>query len=170
MKKIGLLLFLLLFALVSILGGCGRFDDIDSLATTPAPVVVEQGRPTGNDRREGNNENETEPELQTGEIVIDLSSERVPVKVKGIYVSAYVAGTPSMLDSLLAEIDRTEINTLVIDLKDDFGRVACEMNSPLVQELGSVRVYIQDMDAMMKKLDERGFMLLPVSLHSEMPG
>ena len=41
------------------------------------------------------------------------------------------------VDNLIAELDRTEANTLVIDLKDDFGRVACEMESPLVQELGS---------------------------------
>ncbi len=156
MKKITPLLILFLISFVAILAGCGRLNDMGSLVTTPAPVVVDQGQITKDDGRESNNKNETEPELQTEEIIIDLSSERVPVKVKGIYVSAYVAGTPSMLDSLLAEIDKTEINTLVIDLKDDFGRVACEMDSPLVKELGSVRVYIQDVDAMMKKLDEHG--------------
>ena len=87
--------------------------------------------------------------------MIDTTQERVPVKVKGIYISAYVAGTPSMVDSLLAEIERTEINTLVIDLKDDFGRVACDMDSPLVQELGSVKVHIRDIEELMKKLHEQ---------------
>lgn len=159
MKKITILLVLFLVFIVGILAG-SRLNDIDGLATTPAPVVVEQGKITDRDQNEKGKEEERKPERQDQRIVIDLASERVPVKVKGIYISAYVAGTPSMLDSLLAEIDKTEINTLVIDLKDDFGRVACEMDSPIVEDLGSVRVYIQDMEAMMKKLDDHGLYVI----------
>ena len=71
-----------------------------------------------------------------------------------LFRSAYVAGTPSMVDTLLEEIEKTEINTMVIDLKDDFGRVACEVDSPLIQELGSTRVHIQNMEGLMKKLKD----------------
>ena len=140
MKKIFSLLFLSLLLLANILSGCSK---IDSTATTPAPVVVKRGQVEEEEEQEDSKE-ESEPELQIGEIVIDPDVERTQVKVKGIYISAYVAGTPSMVDSLLEKIDQTEINTLVIDLKDDFGRVACEMDSPLVKELGSVRVHIRD--------------------------
>lgn len=98
----------------------------------------------------------TELELQTQEIVLEKGQQRNPVQVKGIYISAYVAGTPSMVDNLIAELDRTEANTLVIDLKDDFGRVACEMESPLVQELGSSKAYISDIQGLMEKLEEHG--------------
>ena len=44
----------------------------------------------------------------------------------------------------------------MIDLKDDFGRVACEMESPLVQELGSSKAYISDIQGLMEKLEEHG--------------
>ncbi len=151
MKKIFSLLFLSLLLLANILSGCSK---IDSTATTPAPVVVKRGQVEEEEEQEDSKE-ESEPELQIGEIVIDPDVERTQVKVKGIYISAYVAGTPSMVDSLLEKIDQTEINTLVIDLKDDFGRVACEMDSPLVKELGSVRVHIRDMEELMEKLRER---------------
>lgn len=149
-------LFLCLFLIIGVLAGCGRLQDVTELATTPAPVVVERGQMVTEETQESVGQQESEPELQTEEIVIDIAPERVPVDVKGIYISAYVAGTPGMVDNLIAELDRTEANTLVIDLKDDFGRVACKMDSPLVQELGSTKVYIRDIEGLMKKLDEHG--------------
>lgn len=156
MKKIIILLFLCLILTVFILAGCSRLDDMNSRATTPAPVIVEQGETVTGEETGEDKESETEQELQVGESLADPVSERTPVKVKGIYISAYVAGTPAMVDSLLNEIDRTEINTLVIDLKDDFGWVVCEMDSPLVKELGTSKVHIRDMEGLLKKLKERG--------------
>lgn len=136
---------------IFLLTGCSRFDSMQDVATTPAPVVVERGRMVEEEEAQ-ETENETEPETEG--IEIDQAPERVPVKVKGIYISAYVAGTPTMVDNLIAEIDRTEVNALVIDLKDDFGRVACEMDSPLVNEIGSEKVYIRDVEGLMQKLKE----------------
>lgn len=147
MKKIimtWLLLVLFLFT------GCSRFDKMENVGTTPAPIVVERGKLAETEEEEA--EAESEPESEA--IIINQAPERIPVKVKGIYISSYVAGTQAMVDNLIAEIDRTEINTLVIDLKDDFGRVACEMDSPLVNEVGSVKVYIRDIENLMKKLDD----------------
>lgn len=146
--------FLSLFLLSGMLSGCGKLKDVTDRATTPPPVVVERGQMMENEPKESEEQQETEPELQTEELIIDTAPERIPVKAKGIYISAYVAGTPSMVDNLIAEMDRTEANALVIDLKDDFGRVACEMDSPLVDEIGSTKVYIRDIQGLMQKLDE----------------
>ncbi len=148
MKKI-IMTWLLLT--IFLLTGCSKFDAMQDVATTPAPVVVERGKVV---EEENGQETEAETEAETESIVIDQIPERVPVKVKGIYISAYVAGTPTMVDNLIAELDRTEANALVIDLKDDFGRVACEMDSPLVNEIGSVKVYIRNVEALMEKLKE----------------
>lgn len=147
-------LFLCLFLLTGMLTGCKQRDMLRDLATTPAPIVVDRGRLAEEDTQES--EEVLPEELQTAEIVIDPASGREPVKVKGIYISAYVAGTPNMVDRLIEEIDRTEANALVIDLKDDFGRVACEMDSPLISDVGSTKVYIQDVAGLMRKLDEHG--------------
>ena len=52
---------------------------------------------------------------------------RKPLKMcirdRGIYVSAYVAGTGDMMDKIIEEVDRTELNAVVIDGKDDQGRI-----------------------------------------------
>lgn len=101
MKKIIILLFLCLILTVFILAGCSRLDDMNSRATTPAPVIVEQGETVTGEETGEDKESETEQELQVGEILADPVSERTPVKVKGIYISAYVAGTPAMVCSAL---------------------------------------------------------------------
>lgn len=160
MRKIIELFCLFLFLVIGTVTGCGRLSELQDLATTPAPVVVERGEMITQEQQADSGEGETETELQTAEIMIDSVPERTAVKAKGIYISSYVAGTPSMVDNLIAEIDQTEINTLVIDLKDDFGRVACEMDSPMVQELGSVKVYIPEIEELTAKLKEHDIYLI----------
>lgn len=82
-----------------------------------------------------------------------------PVKVKGIYVTGAMAGTSNM-DNLIALVDRTELNTLVIDIKNDDGRVVYEMDTPLVEEIGSVKKLVSDMPALVKKCKEHGIYLI----------
>ena len=142
--------FLSLLLLCGLLTGCGALGAAEKVPTSPGPVVVERGERA----TEETEVEDTEAELQKEELVIGAAPERTPVQVKGIYISAYVAGTASMVDNLIAELDRTEANALVIDIKDDFGRVVCEMNSPLIDELGSTKVYISDIQGLMQKLKE----------------
>ncbi len=82
----------------------------------------------------------TEAETEGGEeAVISISAypERERVKVKGIYVSAYVAGTGDMIDRIIEQMDQTELNAMVIDVKDDQGRITFAMDSPTVNEIGA---------------------------------
>ena len=48
----------------------------------------------------------------------------LPDQVKNIYMSACVAGTPSFRDSLIALTERTEVNSIIIDIKDYSGSIA----------------------------------------------
>ncbi len=79
-----------------------------------------------------------------------------PVKVKGIYVSAYVAGTPSLMEEIIQRADETELNAVVIDVKDDNGRITFAMDSPLAREMGACEEYIPDMEGLLKTLGEHG--------------
>ncbi len=154
MKKIIRWLGLMMLLVISVLAGCGRLADLQNPPPAPELVIVEHGETIADEHQSGSSGRETESEPETDVIVIDPTPGRIPVKAKGIYISSYVAGTIPMVDSLIAEIDRTEANTLVIDLKDDFGRIACKMDSPLVKEVGSVKVCISEMEQLMKKLKE----------------
>ncbi|WP_051226378.1 putative glycoside hydrolase [Butyrivibrio sp. MC2013] len=76
--------------------------------------------------------------------------------IHGIYVSAYVAGSTSMMDEIIEHIDKCDINAVVIDVKNDEGNIVFDMDSPLVDEAGSENILVRDMPGLMDKLHEHG--------------
>jgi hypothetical protein len=71
-----------------------------------------------------------------------------PEYVKGIYVSAATAGYKSRFDELVSLVDQTELNSMVVDVKDQHGRLAfipeSESLSPYVSpipELGQLKTF-----------------------------
>jgi hypothetical protein len=46
---------------------------------------------------------------------------RAPAQIRGIYLNAYAAGSKARLPKLLAIADSTELNTFVVDVKDEKG-------------------------------------------------
>src|SRR5690625_4233542 len=76
-----------------------------------------------------------------------------PDAVRGIYVTGHSAGG-ARFDTLVDLIDRTDLNTMVIDIKDDFGNITFPIEEgSTVAEIG--RNYINDPKAMMKVLEEK---------------
>lgn len=47
--------------------------------------------------------------------------EEAPEQIRGIYLNAYAAGSPNRLPKLIGIADSTEINTFVVDVKDERG-------------------------------------------------
>ena len=82
-----------------------------------------------------------------------------PVKVKGIYVSGPAAGIAKM-DELIDLVDRTELNAMVIDVKNDEGKVTYKMQSDRVQELGTSVRYIPDIKGLVDKCKEKDIYLI----------
>lgn len=88
-----------------------------------------------------------------------LLPEEERVKVKGIYVTGAMAGTSGM-DDLIALVDRTELNALVIDVKNDDGRVVYEMDTPMVSEISSSKKLVSDMPGLIQKCKEHDIYLI----------
>lgn len=59
---------------------------------------------------------------------------RAPEQIRGIYLNAYAAGSRARLAKLIAIADSTEINTFVVDVKDENG-VHYPSEIPLAREL-----------------------------------
>lgn len=72
--------------------------------------------------------------------------------IKGVYVTAYSAGGERMA-TLLDLLDRTELNSMVIDIKDDLGNITYKTTNPKLQ-LGNPQPYIKDVDKLMETLKE----------------
>ncbi len=73
--------------------------------------------------------------------------------VKGLYVTADNLSNPEYLDYLINYLDQTELNSLVIDFKDDYGNIVpvLESDNPMIQE--NVMGFV-DMKPIMKRLEE----------------
>lgn len=77
-----------------------------------------------------------------------------PEHIHGIYVSAYVAGTKNMMDEMIAQIDGSSINAIVIDVKNDEGNIVYDMDSELIDGLGVENILVRDMPGLIETLHE----------------
>ncbi len=102
-------------------------------------------------------ETETATDLEESEENSEEVIERP--KVKGIFVTGPMAGTDHMED-LIDMVDRTELNTIVMDIKNDEGRVVYNMKIPAVEEVGAGIRYVQDMEALIDKCKEKDIYLI----------
>ncbi|EGB18515.1 hypothetical protein HMPREF9475_02269 [[Clostridium] symbiosum WAL-14673] len=152
--------WLVLTICACLLTGCTRYNPIDMTdsalenASPSEPGSADTTDGTGADDGAGTSDSDEaeEPVLQITDD--DRTNRREPVKVKGIYVSAYVAGNETMMDNIIKEIDATELNAVVIDFKNDDGRITAPIDSELFNEIGACKAYIPDMKALTDKLKE----------------
>ena len=77
-------------------------------------------------------------------------------QIHGIYVSAYVAGTKNMMEEMITHIDGSNINAIVIDVKNDEGNIVFDMKSDLIDELGAKNILVKDMPGLIDTLHEHG--------------
>ena len=96
--------------------------------------------------------------------IVDENNPALPgreaVKVRGIYISGPMAGSTELFQNILDSAAGTEINTVVIDFKDDQGRIICPVDSPVASEIGACRPYVQDMKELIASLKERGLYVI----------
>lgn len=171
MVKSRKMLFPLVLIMQIILTGCGS-QDVSVMSGNNAPDAEEtfvDESFTEESFIDESLEEETsvaeEPLQEAGEEesstedVQESAREREPVKVKGIYVTGPTAGTEKM-DELIALVEETELNAMVIDVKNDEGLVTYKMQSDTVLAIESGVRYIPDMEALIEKLHEKGIYLI----------
>lgn len=97
------------------------------------------------------------------------SDEKKPVeknlddafKVKGIFVTGWMAGIEKKIDDFIELTKQTDINAFVIDVKDDTGTVSyLDSTVPLAKEIKATRRKIKDIRALIKKLKAENIYLI----------
>lgn len=73
--------------------------------------------------------------------------------IKGIYVTAHSAGG-SRMESLLKLVDETDLNSMVIDIKDDNGYITYPTTTPELLEIGTAKKYIGNIEKLMTTLKD----------------
>lgn len=79
-----------------------------------------------------------------------------PEPLKAIYMSSWVAGTPTFREKLVRLIDETEINAVVIDIKDYTGKISFVVDEKPFNELKSYENRIPDIKDFIARLHDMG--------------
>lgn len=82
----------------------------------------------------------------------DPQIDEAPV-IRGIYTTGIIAGHPR-LDELIDLINATDLNAMVIDMKEDKGEITYLTENELMKKMGLPRNYIRDVPALMARLEE----------------
>lgn len=83
------------------------------------------------------------------------SAARSSPYCKGIYLSCWTAGT-RRAEELIRMVERTELNAVVIDIKDSTGRVGYQSQVPLAREIGANGSRIMDMEGLLARCHRAG--------------
>ncbi len=82
--------------------------------------------------------------------------QKTPQPVKAIYMTACVVGTPIRRAQLVKLIDETELNSIVIDIKDYSGYLSFKPEDPTLLPLVSKQCMAPDMKEFLTSLHEKG--------------
>ena len=88
------------------------------------------------------------------------SIKKDAIKVKGIYVTGPVAGSADRINELAGLVNSTELNAMVIDVKNDSGEITYNMDHDLVDEIGAKVNYVTDMEQLVEDLKEKDIYLI----------
>lgn len=152
-KKLGITgLFL---AVMICFWGCGKQGQADVYAQVLSDNVQKE-TPDLEENVEGSRDESEDP----GQVNQETAEEIIiRPKVKGIFVTGPMAGTSNMED-LIRLVDETELNAIVMDIKNDEGRITYDMQISTVQEIGSGIRYVQDMEALIEKCKKKNIYLI----------
>jgi hypothetical protein len=101
---------------------------------------------------QSNNPPISAPSGETGLVKIDPQLNTAP-QVKGVYVTSHTTGVKKF-QTLLQLMDDTDLNSMVIDIKDDWGYITYRTGNAELEALGTTQPIIKDIDKLMTTLDE----------------
>jgi hypothetical protein len=93
--------------------------------------------------------------LQNNNAIKDDGITKEPIRAKGVYVTFRTAANHRM-DEIIDLIEKTELNSVVIDIKDYTGRIPFQTESDLVHEIGSEKIFIKDIRGLIENLHKEG--------------
>ncbi len=111
-------------------------------------------------KAEERREQEVALQEELGEFFVPLppleKEENPPVKARGIYVTGNSAGYEERFNRLLEMIETSELNTMVIDVKNDHGIITYPSEIEIAQEVQEGQaVPVRDIGEVMDRLEKR---------------
>lgn len=85
---------------------------------------------------------------------------KTPKEVKALYMSNWVAGNVKLRSNLVKIIDETELNAVVIDIKDYTGRIGFLVQDEKLREIGSAVNRVPDIKEFIGLLHDKGIYVI----------
>ena len=89
-----------------------------------------------------------------------LIRTRKPVKVKGVYLPAYVVGNDEKFPGIFENIKKSNINAIVVDVKDELGRITFKMDNDFVRDMKTIEPQIKDIETFVNQCKENNIYLI----------
>lgn len=83
-----------------------------------------------------------------------------PKNLKAIYMTSWVAGTPSQRDGIIKLIDTSEANAVVLDIKDYTGKIAFKTGNLEIDNGHCVEERIKDISSLINMLHEKNIYVI----------
>ncbi len=90
----------------------------------------------------------------------EITHIKTPESLKAIYMSSWVAGNEKLRTNLVNIITTTELNAVVIDIKDYTGRVSFMVSNPELQKFKSSEPRISDIKEFIGRLHDKGIYVI----------
>ena len=156
-KSLGKKLLAAGFLLIFSMSGCGTDNAIELTGNAIGSSGIEAAATVDSSEMTPVPSPVPRQELTTADRMVDRT------KVKGIYVTGPKAGSAGMED-LIGLVDETELNAMVIDVKNDEGNVTFRLtneeitqNIPVLDRISEMQAgvrYIRDIQALMQELKD----------------
>lgn len=85
---------------------------------------------------------------------------KTPDSVKGIYMTSWVASTNDFRNELVNLIKGTELNSIIIDIKDYTGKIAFEVSDPKLKEIGSAENRVRNIGDFLESLHKENIYVI----------
>jgi hypothetical protein len=129
-------------------GGADFFGGADSLSLVDSFTVLDSLAPSS-----GTDSSAARPDNPVG---VNRRFPK-PEHVKGIYLNAWSAGSRKRSDALISLVTRTELNSVVIDIKDATGFISHATLLPMAREVGATEeIRIRDLPGLLARLEDAG--------------
>ncbi len=83
-----------------------------------------------------------------------------PPETKGIYMTSWVASNHELRGNLVKLMDETEINSVVIDIKDYTGKIIFTVTNQDLKTFGSEEVRVPDLPEFIESLHKKGIYVI----------
>lgn len=83
-----------------------------------------------------------------------------PTPVKAVYLSSWVAASPTPLTRVMDLIETTEVNAVVLDIKDATGKVSFLVEDPIVKDTGSPENRIKNVNEFINNLHAKNIYVI----------